>query len=664
MKKQILLIGLFLCTMTSYSQILKKWTFDDEYTIKCKGYPELTEGVIGKAALFDGVNTEIKETFKGNIKDFSITSWIAPQEYSWNKAPIIDFDDVFLGIDDLGHIVCMVKNDKDTVTCISRNCIPLLKWSHVAMTVKSGEEVSLYINGEKVGTSIMSQMTFPEYLSISLGKSIHRQVPKGTERATSKAITRYMYFDGLIDELCIYGKKLTNKEIKGQYKRNVTSKIPLKYRKLPSGTNQPLDFGAYYTKLKYSPAWDKQWRGSDFPDIVVRFGKHNPTKLVFWRGTGYIPALVTENDIWMTDQSVENFGTGECYEAMGDKQCRYSHVRLLENTPARVVVHWRYALAGIRHQIFLESETCPGDWVDEYWTAYPDGVVVRNQILWSDFHDKFIKSYQFQETIFFNQPGTKPEDNVDYQAITFMDLDKNIASYSWENGAPKSFDKPVYKPIQLVNTKSEYKPYSIYDRQRITYPFKFGWTEGYTKFPCWNHWPVAQLASDGRNSKARDKVSHSSLTQVNCDKQIYERRGDGSVRVCSMMGLTTGSIDSLLPLALSWNNPPNILLKDEVMQYTGYDRYQRTYKFTMKKDNRKETEFEILATEESPICGIPIEIDNCNSDIESITLNGKTLQPDKETFSGKVFSSETIKQLILIDYNSSKKCNLKIKFKR
>ena len=140
--------------------------------------------------------------------------------------------------------------------------------------------------------------------------------------------------------------------------------------------------------------------------------------------------MVTENGIWMTDQSVENFGTGECYEAMGDKQCRYSHVRVIENTQARVVVHWRYALAGIRHQIYNETDKKTGEWVDEYWTAYPDGVVVRKQVLWSEFLPvKDRKFYQFQETIFFNQPGTKPQDNVNYEAISFSDSEGHKASY-------------------------------------------------------------------------------------------------------------------------------------------------------------------------------------------------------------------------------------------
>ena len=79
---------------------------------------------------------------------------------------------------------------------------------------------------------------------------------------------------------------------------------------------------------------------------------------------------------------------GECYEEMGEKQTRYSQVRIIENTPARVVIHWQYALAGIKHQLLSEDEYGWGDWTDEYWTIYPDGIAARKQVLWSKSYEK------------------------------------------------------------------------------------------------------------------------------------------------------------------------------------------------------------------------------------------------------------------------------------
>ena len=414
-------------------------------------------------------------------------------------------------------------------------------------------------------------------------------------------------------------------------------------------------------KLKYAPGWDARWRGSDLPDVIVRFD-NSPVKLVFWRGTGYIPAMVTENDIWMTDQSGENFGGGECSEAMGDKQCRYSHVRIIENTPARVVVHWRYALASISHKIKHETDTYPGDWMDEYWTAYPDGVVVRKQVLWSEFDPP--NHYQFQETIFFNQPGTKPQDNVEYEAITFLDMDGNKASYSWEKGAPKSFPEPEFKPIEMVNTKSKYRPYSIHHPERWTAPFRFGWVEGYSTFPCWNHWPVSQIASDGRNAVAPDKASSSSLTAVNGDHQKYEKFDDGSIRVRSLIGMTSKPVDSVLPLARSWNYPAEVNVVSAGYKYLGYDQYQRAYLFEKSPGVNQIFEFDLIGSENSPIINIPLVIKKCDIKAAHIEINGEEIVSGDSYSQGLIPSLDGDDLVIWISRESNSTLNIKISSKQ
>jgi len=635
-KKSILLLLLIFNIYTQAQNPVLQWNFDNaklnDNSDSTHGYQNYVSGISGKALVFDGYQTEVIHK-KGKLifsdKSLTISAWIAPQEYSWNLSAIINQENefktgFFFGINHIGKLVGSAAVDNEWKSCISNESIPLLKWSFVVMVLDEKKGISLYINNKKAGENTFSgKLTFAANTPLILGKTQTKMTPAFTERGTSKAINSWMRLDGLLDEVQIYDKALTENDINRIYTSVKINNIqPLHYRKMPSGTDAPRPFGAYYTKLGFSPGWDSLWRGSDLPDIIVRF-TDSPVKLVFWRGTGYIPALVSENGIWITDQSVENFGTGECYEAMGDKQCRYSHVRIIENTPARCVIHWRYALAGIKHQIFHESDDQNGEWIDEYWTAYPDGVVVRKQVLWSDYAEKDRPSYQFQETIFFNQPGTKPQDNIELEAITFLDLEGNKASYSWEKGAPKSFDMPKFKPIELKNFKSKYKPFGIYYPERITFPFNFGWVEGYSTFPCWNHWPISQVASDGRNTVAPDKVSHSSLTQVNGDHQIVEICSDHSVRVRSLMGMTSEPIDSLLPLARSWNFPAEIKLVSSSYKYTGYDKYQRAYLFENLKNEKEQLEFEIKGTKQSPVVNIPIVIRKWNSTVSNIEINGK-----------------------------------------
>jgi hypothetical protein len=644
-----------------------RWSFDSVEELGTPQPPfQLVEGVRGKALVFDGYHTEIAcepRTSPALGNRFTLSAWVAPQEYSWNLSAIInrqqDFQKGwFLGINQTGQLVGSMAMDTGWKTCTSEHPLPLLKWSHVTMVCDAAKGITLYIDGAKAAETATSGQPVPAHdVMMCIGKTQTPMTPARTERKTSQAVRSWMYFDGLIDEIEIRNRALTDAEVLTAFTQTpISNKQPLQYRKMPSGGDEPIPFGACYTKLRYAPGWDALWRGSDLPDVVVRFAG-SPVKLVFWRGTGYIPAMVSENGIWMTDQSGENFGSGECFEAMGDKQCRYSHVRIIENTPARAVVHWRYALASISHKIKHETETSSGDWMDEYWTAYPDGVAIRKQVLWSRFDAP--GTYQFQETIFFNQPGTKPQDNVEYEAITFMDMNGKKASYSWETGAPKTFPDPMFKPIEMVNFKSKYRPFSIHHPERVTRPFSFGWVREYSTFPCWNHWPVSQIPSDGRNAQAPDKPSHSSLTQVNGDQQKHERFPDGSVRVRSLIGMTTEPVDSLLPLARSWNSPPRLDSRSPGFTSSGYDPYQRAYLFEKQKDAGRELVCEISATPDSPAVNLCLVIKNWGDSPASVRLDGQPVSGDACAM-GSIQSPEGDNLVVWLPVNSTRKMTISI----
>jgi len=463
MKRFFMMVSICWCVFADYCQAdvkspLIHMGFDDPRQDKAskafKGLLDYVDGASGRALLFDGYTTEVELSGGSTevLKDaLTISAWVAPQEYSLNLSAIVnqqqDFNKgYFLGINHVGQLVGAVSVSGKWQTCISKDALPLLRWSNVAMVYDAAKGIHLYIDGKKAGETLcQGDVVSAKGADICIGRTLVKMTPSETERDVSKNVRWWMRFDGLIDEVKVWDIALGNDAVANQYADiTIANMQPLQFRRMPSGDDKPRPFGAYYTRLKYSSGWDAQWQGSDLPDVVVRFDD-SPVKLVFWRGTGYIPAMVTENGIWMSDQSGENFERGECREAMGDKQCRYSHVRIIENTPARAVIHWRYALASISHKISYEDETHAGDWMDEYWTAYPDGVAVRKQVLNSKFGNKW--GYQFQETIFFNQPGSKPQDTVEYEAITLMDMNGGKKTYSWKDGVPKEFDSPRYKPV-------------------------------------------------------------------------------------------------------------------------------------------------------------------------------------------------------------------------
>lgn len=91
---------------------------------------------------------------------------------------------------------------------------------------------------------------------------------------------------------------------------------------------------------------------SDVPDAYVRFDR-SPVQLVFWRGASFVPCWVSENGIWYLNEWLETWGrdVASCAEPIMDRHCRYSHVRLIEDTDARVVMHWRYALSDAFYKV-------------------------------------------------------------------------------------------------------------------------------------------------------------------------------------------------------------------------------------------------------------------------------------------------------------------------
>ncbi len=130
------------------------------------------------------------------------------------------------------------------------------------------------------------------------------------------------------------------------------------------------DFGAYYTKIDQGQAWEAASRAGKYADVVARLAAG---KLIFSRGTSYLPYWVTSKGQWSLPEIVPRSGDG--VEPMPDRNNVYSHAEVLANTPAKVVIHWRYLSSftgGNPHgNVALDR------FVDELFTITPDGKVTR-----------------------------------------------------------------------------------------------------------------------------------------------------------------------------------------------------------------------------------------------------------------------------------------------
>jgi len=582
-------------------------------------------GVSGTALAFDGYHSRVVLSDAQAPREpasFSMDAWIALGAYPWKSGAVMDITEgtggVYFGISDLGNLIFRIHGKKRIHTLSSKKMINLNEWTYIAASYNLEQNsASLYINGEEAGILSLNGDQ-PNLISGDIVIGLNKHAGKTTQHVsrdyppeirTPEGNQAMIYgIEGLIDEPGIYMGALTRQELHQIYKRFSQDTLlmanpELEHRILPGRVDgKPADkFRATYTNLRYHELWDNLWRSSPYADIVVRFDQL-PCNVVYWRGSNYGAGWVTENNKWMSDQSSEIMTHFGCAEHMADKQNRHSHVRILENTDARIVIHWRYASAGITYQ-FENWRT----WTDEYHTIYPDGMAVR----YVDYHDQ---ETGWQDVQFFSQPGTTPEDQIHLKALTVANLKGDTHVLDWTDGVPENRLKDA--SISIVNLKSDHKVVVIYpDGTEIgTWGEMERATEATHFAGPWNHWPVSQMPNDGRYALRSDRVTHSAL-------------GGGEPESFAMYGFTKKDISTLIPLAKFWNYPPPLEILSGAKN-ASFDKSQKAY---LMEATEGEVSILIDASKEAPVHNPCFVVKNWGAKQVEISMNGKKLAAGRES---------------------------------
>jgi hypothetical protein len=555
-------------------------------------------GVSGTCLSFDSYSSSVTlpALQSPRLKDeFTVSAWIAIQEYPFNLAAIVDHLDgnrgYLLGVNARGQIEFRIGNG-DAVQSVITERVPLYEWVHVAAVARSGAAADVYLNGKpgataaKVAAFVAATNTD---LSIGMTRSL-RQSPLLAERAVTKQFQTAMVFSGLIDEVQLFDQALSASEVSGEHAAlKPAAARSLQPWVLPAGPEVSPGFRAEYTKLNYSPEWDGLWRVGDCADIVVTFAD-KPWRYVFWRGTRYLPSLVTAHGpggIWSNDQGAERYDGKErqCYEHMSDMLCRFSHARIIHRSDARVVVHWRNASASIDYRWPALDPNGWGIWTDEYWTIYPDGVSIRHQLV-HNHTDKAITAELNQNEILCH-PGQAIEDVLNDAGVI-------IANSDGETMTIKRSDPPLSKRVgnwnlQLVNLKGQTKQFEIGEvgAWSQTHLHNDVWWRG------WNHYPVQVIPSDGTRVHTSDRPSST------CPATFHElRHKDGNnIEAMVMYGLTDRQPRELTALNRSWNFAPAVTDTRDCVSL-GYEKRERAFKFTRTGDA---VAFTVQATKEQPL---------------------------------------------------------------
>jgi len=633
MKKLFLSLFLIIPFFAISQKPVMQWDFENiknrnsidistNITDTIEGNFEEAAGVSGKGLRLDGFTTRVIREGKDCIKPgtaFTIEAWVSLGEYPLNWCPVIttesgEINGYRLQIGPYGQVSFETAIGEQWISCTSASeSIPLRKWMHISGVYTANKEMALYINGELVSAmAIKGSLTYPSKTNCILGMVTVPGRPSNTIR-TWGTVEAYYGLDGIVDEIKVFDAALTSDQIKDNFLK-VKPVVPdIQLRMLPVIEKNPGHFGAFYTKLKYYPGWDNLWPVDKDPDIVVCFDK-NPVKLIFWRGTRYGPAWVSENENWMADQSLETWGNGVtdtegCFEHMQDRHCRFSHVRIIENNDARAVIHWRYALVSSHDHTWMpDPKTGWECWVDEYYYIYPDGSSIR-KVSWNK--GTTGDAIQYQESLPFTQPGQSSKELLENNYVSVSDYDSNTRTVSVDLREQPADWKGKYT-IQQYNFKSQNKPFICFEPGNSMW---VRWIGG-----GYNHFPVNQARSDGRWAKTTDRPTH--LMSSPCSDPVIHQDGNRLYWI-GLYGMNRMNMDDLISFGRSWSYSPDLSIIGNGYFSMGYDKAQRCYHLENNNSKAGAFEFTLKGTKDSPIINPAIFVKNWNSNGAKVLINGK-----------------------------------------
>jgi hypothetical protein len=587
-----------------------------------EGNFEWVEGVTGKGLRLDGFTTRVIRKGKEIMKPgaaFTIEAWVSLGEYPLNWCPVITTESnevkgYRLMIGPYGQVSFETAISEQWISCTSANeTMPLRKWMHIAGVYTAQKEMALYVNGELVSSmAIKGSLTFPSKTSCIIGMVTVPGKPSNTIR-TWGTVDAYFGLDGIIDDIEVFDVALSADQVKGDFLKVKAGVPDIQPRRLPSIEKNPGHFGAFYTKLKYYPGWDNLWPVDQDPDIVVCFDK-NPSKLIFWRGSRYGPAWVSENENWMGDQSLETWGNDEndiegCFEHMQDRHCRFSHVRIIENNDARAVIHWRYALVSSHDHTWMpDPKTGWECWVDEYYYIYPDGSAIR-KVSWNK--GTTGDAIQYQESLPFTQPGQRNQDLLENDYVSVADYDYHSRTVSVDLRRQPA-DWPGKYTVQQFNFKSQNKPFICFEPGNDMW---VRWIDvGY------NHYPVNQARSDGRWAKTLDRPAH--ISSSPCSDPVIHENGNRMYWI-GLYGMNGMKMNELIRFGRSWAYAPEISVNGNGYISKGYEKAERCYQLENNNSKAVKVEFTLKGSKDSPVIDPAIRVKNWNSNVAKILVNGK-----------------------------------------
>ncbi|MHC4865965.1 MAG: exo-alpha-sialidase [Planctomycetota bacterium] len=464
---------------------------------------------------------------------------------------------------------------------------------------------------------------------------------------------------------------------------------------LPLGSSEAGPFGAYYTNLQFNDKFDQEYRVGEHADVVVQFDD-NAHRFVFWRGTNYQPHWAGDSSetpenphvgegvgiaglpytCWYGTQFVErrgeDWGLPRYLEPMSDQQCRYAHVRIISSNAARAIVQWRYAPCHLDYQCNNNGGDPWGDWVNEYYVIYPDGMSVRCVTAWSrdtggaDMESPHI---EFHEAMPITNPGTVPEDNIHWNALSATDY--SGSSYDWvaqdvDGGAMTNLGAIANRPIMVVRMKGSTVPLTVAEGTWVEHdPVGQHDCRPFNHYDDWPAWPdgdrsflagpeLAWLWDEDPGTHCyryfwEQYPAHCSMLHIKWDD--YEHVEDVrrvKIMLFGMVDATeAANINNTIPLARSWQYAPALSITSAGFSGGSYDKVERAYKLTRTDPQATTLEFTLSGSSSSPVFNPCFVIADWDNDNATLSIDGQPVTPGPDFRQGIEKDSDEVSSLVV-----------------
>jgi len=398
------------------------------------------------------------------------------------------------------------------------------------------------------------------------------------------------------------------------------------------------DSAGNFSSMPYSGAWDPKLK-----DVIVALP--NGSRFVFWRGSSYIPFWASPHNVGLSYEWAEIIsqppGSTDCVEPLMDKELRYGRVQVVESTAARIHVRWTYQSNDLLYKVW-------GDQAVEDYYFYPDGFGTRVVTVKRD--PSIV--YELSEFILIAPQEIYPFSFVAPQPADILFLDGKTRRVSFP-ATQTSLGIPRAIPaVYRVRPHREDHASAVYFNPRErTLPKVFApfYDQGQLVTPAYwgSHWPLARGNATGYKIDERIHATphHTSLMSWQAAKPepISTRTGMtadalGRAKIMTteqwvwLIGMTDAPDSDVLARAKSFASPPSVDATGASVHPDGYVPERRAIRLIA--DDASEVTLKL--TPDGSCVNPVIELDAAPGKLVSLTLNDRTLVPEKYAWDGKV----------------------------